>query len=173
MFALKVGCLGYCPRSFLLCFEALGLPKSATRQFRSEASKTTLRSSHVLFLRRGRPTWECQAVPCWTLLTSFRICCFFSSFALPFRFAPFAPRDNSFRFQVYTNNSRFSIPQLSDVHRTQRVLKFFARFLQEYFTEQPVSCALSLRRYVDSTMRVRVVDWWISLSNLQLAALTF
>ena len=40
-------------------------------------------------------------------------------------------------------------------------------------SEQPVGCALSLLRYMDSTMRVRVVDWWISVSNLQLAALTF
>ena len=62
MFALEVGCLGYCPHSFLHCFEALGLPKSAARQIRSEASKTALRSSYVLFLRRGMPTWECQAV---------------------------------------------------------------------------------------------------------------
>ena len=64
MFALEVGCLGYCPHSFLHCFEALGLPKSAARQIRSEASKTALRSSYVLFLRRGMPTWECQAVLC-------------------------------------------------------------------------------------------------------------
>ena len=62
MFALEVGCLGYCPHSFLHCFEALGLPKSAARQIRSEASKTALRSSYVLFLCRGMPTWECQAV---------------------------------------------------------------------------------------------------------------
>ena len=45
MFALEVGCLGYCPHSFLHCFEALGLPKSAARQMRSEASKTALSSS--------------------------------------------------------------------------------------------------------------------------------
>ena len=70
MFALEVGCLGYCPHSFLHCFEALGLPKSAARQIRSEASKTALRSSYVLFLRRGMPTWECQAVLCWIMLTS-------------------------------------------------------------------------------------------------------
>ena len=49
MFALEVGCLGYCPHSFFHCFEALGLPKSAARQIRSEASKTALRSSYVLF----------------------------------------------------------------------------------------------------------------------------
>ena len=35
------------------------------------------------------------------------------------------------------------------------------------------AASLSLLRYVDSTMRVRVVDWWLSVSNLQLAALTF
>ena len=62
MFASEVGCLGYCPHFFLHCFEALGLPKSAARQIRSEASKTALRSSYVLFLRRGMPTCECQAV---------------------------------------------------------------------------------------------------------------
>ena len=37
------------PSLFLHCFEALGLPKSAARQIRSEASKTALRSSYVLF----------------------------------------------------------------------------------------------------------------------------
>ena len=85
MFALEVGCLGYCPHSFLHCFEALGLPKSAARQVRSEASKTALRSSYVLFLRRGMPTWECQAVLYWTMLTSRSFRFFFlSSFALPF-----------------------------------------------------------------------------------------
>ena len=50
MFALEVGCLGYCPHSFLHCFEALGLPKSAARQIRSEASKTALRSSYMYSL---------------------------------------------------------------------------------------------------------------------------
>ena len=39
VFALEVGCLCYCPHSFLHCFEALGLPKPAARQIRSEASK--------------------------------------------------------------------------------------------------------------------------------------
>ena len=77
MFALEVGCLGYCLHSFLHCVEALGLPKSAARQIRSEASKTALRSLYVLFLRRGMPTWECQAVLYWTPLTSFRIFVFF------------------------------------------------------------------------------------------------
>ena len=36
-----------------------------------------------------------------------------------------------------------------------------------------VGCVLSLFRYVESTMHVQVVDWWISFSNLQLAALIF
>ena len=88
MFALEVGCLGYCPHSFLHCFEALGLPKSAARQIRSEASKTALRSSYVLFLRRGMPTWECQ-LSC-SLLNPAHVVSYFhfflSSFALPFPF---------------------------------------------------------------------------------------
>ena len=37
LFALEVGCLGYCPHSFLHCFEALRLPKPAARQIRSKA----------------------------------------------------------------------------------------------------------------------------------------
>ena len=79
---------------------------------------------------------------------------------------------------MHTHNTlAFRILQLSDVGRTvtvlNSVLQFFARFPQDKFTEQPVSCALSLLRYVDSTMRVRVVDWWISVSNLQLEAPTF
>ena len=60
MFVLKVGCLRYCPHSFLHCFEAPGLPKSTARQIRSEASKTTLRSSHVLFLRRDLGLSSCS-----------------------------------------------------------------------------------------------------------------
>ena len=56
-FAVEVGCLGYCPHSLLHCFESLGLPKSTARQIRSEASRTALRSSYILFLRRGIPTW--------------------------------------------------------------------------------------------------------------------
>ena len=95
-----------------------------------------------------------------------------------FRFAPFASPDNSFRFQAHTQHPfPFRILQLSDVGRTVTVLncvlKFFARFPQDKFTEQPVGCTLSLLRYVDSTMNVRVVDWWISVSNLHLAALIF
>ena len=50
-----------------------------------------------------------------------------------FRFALFAPRDNSFRFQAYTQHPlAFRILQLSDVGRTvivlNCVLQFFARF---------------------------------------------
>ena len=53
-----------------------------------------------------------------------------------FRFAPFAPRDNSFRFQAYTQHPlAFRILQLSDVGRTVTVLncvlQFFARFPQD------------------------------------------
>ena len=49
-----------------------------------------------------------------------------------FRFPPFALRDNSFRFQAYTQQPlAFRFLQLSDVNRTQCVLQFFARFLQE------------------------------------------
>ena len=136
MFALEVVCLGYCPHSFLHCFEALGLPKSAARQIESEASKTALHSSHVLFLPRGMPTWECQAVLYWTMLTSrsFRFFCL--HLLCHFRFAPFAPRDNSFRFQAYTQHPlAFRILQLSDVGRTVTVLncvlQFFARFPQD------------------------------------------
>ena len=67
---LKFGCLGYCPHSFLHCFKALGLPKSAERQIKSEAFKTALRSPYVHFLRRG--TWR-GSVLHWTLFTSFCI----------------------------------------------------------------------------------------------------
>ena len=73
MFALEVGRLGYCPHSFLHCFNALGLPNSAARRIRSKASKTVLRLSRVLFLCKGMSTSECKAVLYWTLLTVFRI----------------------------------------------------------------------------------------------------
>ena len=50
-----------------------------------------------------------------------------------FRFAPFAPRDNSFPLQAYTQHPlTFQILQLSDVGHTVTelncVLQFFARF---------------------------------------------
>ena len=60
MFALEVGCLGYCPHSFLHCFEALGLPKSAARQIRSQASKTALRSSY--YRKRGSASYIVREV---------------------------------------------------------------------------------------------------------------
>ena len=90
-----------------------------------------------------------------------------------FRFAPFAPRDNSFRFQAYTQHP--SLFEFSNCQREAVPSPYSMRtpvFPQDYITEQPVGCALSLLRYVDSTMRVRVVDWWISVSNLQLATLS-
>ena len=53
-----------------------------------------------------------------------------------FRFPPFAPRDNSFPFQAYTQHPlAFRILRLSDVGRTVAVLncvlQFFARFPQD------------------------------------------
>ena len=177
MFVLVVGCLGYCPHSFLHCFEAPVLPKSAARQIRSEASKTALRSSYAIFLRRGMPTCECQAVLYWTPLTSFRIFVVFP-FCLHllclFRFPPFALRDNSFRFQAYTRH-----PSLFDFSncQTYTVLNAYSSFcaLPSGKNYQAASRlrSVSSSLYVDSMMRVRIVDWWISPSNLQLAALTF
>ena len=125
MFALEVGCLCYCPHSFLHCFEALGLPKSAARQIRSEASKTALRSLYVLFLRRGMPIWECQAVLYWTMLTSrsFRFF-FFVSFALPFPFPTVrTPRQLVPFPSIHTTSPRFSnsstVRRRPYHHRTQ------------------------------------------------------
>ena len=46
-----------------------------------------------------------------------------------FRFPPFAPRDNSFRFQAYTQHPlAFRILQLSDVGRTVAVLIAYSSF---------------------------------------------
>ena len=96
-----------------------------------------------------------------------------------FCFAPFAPRDNSFRCQAYTQRPlAFRILQLSDVdlHCTQCVLQFFVCFHQEQINEQPASrlrsVSSSLRRLND-VCAGRVVHWWISATNLQLAALAF
>ena len=104
MFALEVGCLGYCPHSFFHCFEALGLPKSAARQIRSEASKTALRSSYVLFFAEACRLGSVKLF--FTEPCSLRD--FFVFFCLHllchFGLAPFAPRDNSFRFQAYTQH---------------------------------------------------------------------
>ena len=61
---------------------------------------------------------------------------FLSHLLCHFRFPPFAPRDNSFRFQAYTQHPlAFRILQLSDVGRTitvlNCVLQFFGRFPQD------------------------------------------
>ena len=176
MFILEVGCLGYCPYSFLHCFEALGLPKSAARQIRSEASKPPF--AHRMYFSSqshadlgvsscSLPNHAHVAIVSYSRL-------FLSSFALPFPFRTVrTPRQIVSFPNIHATPLAFRILQLSDIHRTQCVLQFFARFPQEQITEQPVGCALSLLCYVDSTIRVRVVDWWISVSNLQLAALTF
>ena len=41
-FAIEVGCLGFCPNSFLTCLEALGLPKSSARKIRTECARVAL-----------------------------------------------------------------------------------------------------------------------------------
>ena len=124
MFALEVGCLGYCPHSFFHCFEALGLPKSAARQIRSEASKTALRSSYVLFLRRG----ICRL---GSVKLFFAESCsrrdrsvFLSSFALPFLFRTVrAPRQLVPFPSIHTTPTRFSnsstVRRRPYSHRTQ------------------------------------------------------
>ena len=120
----ELDCLGFCLHSFLRCFEALSLPKSAVHQIRSEASNTALHSSPVLFLRRGLSTWVCQATLYWIQLTSscffLLFLCLFSHFCL----APLETRDNSFRIQACMQHS-FALwfLQLSDVHHTQCVLQ--------------------------------------------------
>ena len=62
-FALEVGCLGFCPHSFLTCLEALGLPKSLARKIRTECARVALRCSYLLYLRRGISNWNQQEPP--------------------------------------------------------------------------------------------------------------
>ena len=62
-FALEVGCLRFCPHSFLTCLEALGLPKSLARKFRTECARVALRCSYLLYLRRGISNWNQQEPP--------------------------------------------------------------------------------------------------------------
>ena len=124
--------LGYCPHSFFHCFEALGLPKSAACQIRSEASKTALCSSYVLFFAEA---WESQAVLYWTMLTSqsFRFF-FFICFAISVshRSHPETTRSVS---KHTRNTPRFSnsptVRRRPYRRRTQCVLQFFARFPQD------------------------------------------
>ena len=185
MFALEVGCLGYCPHSFLHCFEALGLPKSTARQIRSEASKTALRSYHH---RTSMYFFFAEACRLGSVKLFFTEPCsrrdrfaffFLSSFALPFPFRTVrTPRQLVPFPSIHTTPLAFRILQLSDVgrrHRTQLRTPVFRALPSRlnFWAAMPVGCAQSLLRYVDSTMRVRDVDWWISVSNLQLAALTF
>ena len=160
MFALEVGCLGYCPHSFLHCFEALGLPKSAARQIRSEASKTALRSSYVLFLRRGMLTWECQAVLYWTILTSrsFRLFFFvFICFAISVshRSHPWTTRSVS----KHTHNT----PSLFEFFNCQTQVRFFFFFffnvlkLHSQKAKKDYPLAESLNEKADSKARKRQV----------------
>ena len=58
VFALEVGCLGFCTHTFLTCFDALGLPKSSARQIRTECARVALRCSYLLYLRRGIALWN-------------------------------------------------------------------------------------------------------------------
>ena len=125
MFALEVGCLGHCPHSFLHCFKALGLPTWSRQRARSNPRRQKPHFVHRMFFGRGMPTCECQAVLYWTLLTSFRISLFLSSLLSHFRFVPFAVRDNSFRFQAYTQPAlAFRFLQLADVVRTRCIFQF-------------------------------------------------
>ena len=185
MLALEVRCLGYClgfcPHSFLHCFEALGLPKSAARQIRSEASKPLFVHRMYFSSQRHANLWvsSCSLLNHGHVaIVSFR--CFFFvcvrvfiSFAISVshRFHPETTRSIS---KHTRNTPRFSIsPNVRRTLYSMRTPVFSRASFRSKITEQPVGCALSLLRYVDSTMRVPVVDWWISVSNLQLAALTF
>ena len=58
LFPVEVGCLGFCPHTFLTCFEALGLPKSSARKLRTECARVALRCSYFLYLRRGISHWD-------------------------------------------------------------------------------------------------------------------
>ena len=166
MFALEVGCLGYCPHFFLHCFEALGLPKSAASQIRSEASKTALRSSYVLFLRRGMPTWECQAVLCWTMLTSRSFRFFLSSFALPFPFRTVrTPRQLVLFPSIHTTPPRFSnsstVRRRLYRHRTQLrtpVFRALPSGLNFRAASRLRSVSSSLRGLNDACAGRRLVD---------------
>ena len=130
MFALEVGCLGYCPHSFLHCFEALGLPKSAARQIRSEASKTALRSSYVLFFAEACRLGSVKLFFTEPCSRHVRFVFFLSSFAFPFSASHRShPETTRFRFQAYTQHLlAFRILQLSDVDRTVTVLNCVLQF---------------------------------------------
>ena len=87
MFALEVGCLGCCPHSFLHCFEALGLPKSAACQIRFESSKTALklRPSYVLFFAEACRLGSVKLFftePCSRRFFNFYFLFFFICFAM-------------------------------------------------------------------------------------------
>ena len=62
-FALEVGCLGFCPHSFLTYLEALRLPKSSACKIRTECARVALRCSNFLYLRRGISNWNQKEPP--------------------------------------------------------------------------------------------------------------
>ena len=86
--------------------------------------------------------------------------CLFSHFRIT---PPLETQDKSFRFQAYTQHLLALRISPTD-RRTPCVLKFS----RVSFWDKPLwpswFCCFILR-YVDSTVRVQVVDWWISLSN--------
>ena len=175
MFALEVGCLGYCPHSFLHCFEALCLPKSAARQIRSEASKTALRSSYVLFFAEA---CRLGSVKLFFTEPRSRRSVFSLFFFVFICFAIFVSHrshsETTRSVSKHTRNTpRFSLsPTVSRTPYSMRTPVFCALPSGINYRAASRLRPVSSSFYVDSMMRVRIVGWWISSSNLQLAALT-
>ena len=102
-----------------------------------------------------------------------------SSLVCHFRFAPFAPRDNSFRFQAYTQHHlAFRILQLSDVGRTVTVLNCVLQFSRaslriKFPSSQSVALCLFFVTWTQQCVCGLSIGGSLFLSNLQLAALTF
>ena len=168
MFALEVGCISYCPHSFLHCFEALGLPKSAARQIRSEASKTALRSLYVLFSQRHADL----GVSSCSLLNHAHVA-IVSYLFIFFVFICFAisALHLSHPRQLVQFPSIHTIPPRFSNSPTVRRKPYSMR--TPVFRALPSGTNHRAASRLRSTIRVRVVDWWISVSNLPLAALTF
>ena len=166
MFALKVGCIGYCPHSFLHCFEALGLPKSAACQIRSEASKTALRSSFVLFFAEACRLGSVKLFFTEPCSRRDRFVFFLSSFALPFPFRTVrTPRQLVPFPSIHTTPPRFSnsstVRRRPYRHRTQLrtpVFRALPSGLNFRAASRLRSVSSSLRGLNDACAGRRLVD---------------
>ena len=116
-------------------------------EVRSEASKTALRSSYVLFFVESCRFGSVKLF--FTEQCSRRDHLVFRFFFCPhllchFRFAPFAPQDNLFRFQAYTQHSSLFDFSNCQTYTLLNAYSSFSRACSRNKSPSSQSVALSL-----------------------------